>query len=248
MRGGPTALPDGPEGGQWPHDLTEGGRQAGSQASPTSFLPAGSPTPPHAPLQKTPFWGARHPAMLQCPGVGWGGRGGVVAPPAWQPRARRWQRLGSRCGGICAFAPAAHGHRREQDAPCGGSRPAAPNPGGSRESLGQQPLPPSDSWNVVGCGWALQQLGECWLRDTPNPARILESKGAPSTSIPASGCGLTPGPPAAGPAVVMPGLGPAGSPARGQGRPGMGSGHPRGTPMQGQAAHPRQRQRVLPAR
>lgn len=144
--GGRTGLPDGPEGGQWPRDLTERGRQAGSQTSPISFLPAGSRTPPHAPPQcpEDTVLGVTascHAAVSRGRGgVGW--PGGVVAPPAWQPRARRWQRLGSRCGGICAFAPAAHGHRREQDAPSGGSRPAAPQPGGSRVSLGQQPLPP----------------------------------------------------------------------------------------------------------
>lgn len=74
----------------------------------------------------------------------------------------------------------------------------------------------------------MKQLGERWHWDTPNRGRILESKRAPSTSIPAPGYGLIPGPPALGPALVMAGLGPASIPSWGQGSPGRGNRAPHG--------------------
>lgn len=125
------------------------GRCVSSQASPCFLPPHGLPAhpPPQAPSRAlgTLFWVSLSPPVLQCPRAEVGWLGGVVAPPAWQPSTHRWQSLGSRRGGICAFASAAHGGHREQDALHRGSGsarlPVALQPGGSGVPPRQHPVP-----------------------------------------------------------------------------------------------------------
>ncbi|XP_051665958.1 ankyrin repeat domain-containing protein 13B isoform X2 [Manacus candei] len=141
--------------------------------------------------------------MLQCPGagVGWPGEGSGGPPSLAAPRtqmAAPWQPVRRH---LCL-------HTRCPRAPPGTGRsvrgePARGPPSRRVQSTPGATAPPALGWDVVGCGWALQQLGERWHGDTPNPGEILELKGAPGTSTPALQCGLTLGPPALSPAVMM---------------------------------------------
>lgn len=246
---GRTGLPDGPEGGQRPYDLTEGGRKAGSQASPTSFLPAGSRTPPHTPPQSpddTVLGGTAscHAAVPRGRGGVAGGSGGppsLAAPRTqmaapWQP-VRRHLCLRTRC----PRPPPGTGRSVRGE-------PARGPPAGWIQGIPGATAPPA--LGQLGCGG--MRVGTAAVRGAlaqghPKP---WEDPGVQGSSQHLNPCmGLTPGPPALGPALVMAGLGPAGIPAWGRGRAGRGIRAPHGhSPMQGQAAHPRQRQRVLPAR
>lgn len=181
--------------------------------------------------------------------MGW--LGGAVPPPApaWQPGAHRWQRLGSRRGGICAFAPAAHGAlpgtgRSELGGGgWGGSRPArlpvATRPGGSGVPPGDGTL--SRCRGQPGCGGmrvGITAARGALARGHPQTWEGSWSpRGAPGTSSPAPGYGLTPRPPTLSPTLVRGGLGPAGILTQGhrsriwpRGARAEGPGHPTCTP------------------
>lgn len=199
--------------------------------------------------------------------MGW--LGGAVPPPApaWQPGAHRWQRLGSRRGGICAFAPAAHGAlpgtgRSELGGGGVGGKPAGEAARGHSTRRiwgtprGRHPFPLQGATGMRwDAGGHYSSSGSAGTGTPPNLGGILEPQGSSRHFQPRTGVRADAETPNAQPHA---GEGRAGASRHShpgpseqdlaKGSPGRGTGAPHVHPTtQGWAAHPRQRWRVLPA-
>ncbi|KAM9615785.1 uncharacterized protein ACIBXB_022055 [Morphnus guianensis] len=142
-----------------------------------------------------PFWGAPSPAVLQCPEakVGWLGGAVPPPPPAWQPGTHRWQRLGSRRGGICAFAPAAHGAlpgtgRSERGEAGRRGCPQPPNPADLGYPRGQHPFPLQGATGMRwDAGGHCSSSGSAGTGTPPTLGGILEPQGSSRHLHPCTG-------------------------------------------------------------
>lgn len=177
------ASPDSPEGVMVAPRPRRGRCPGLPRFLPPCTAPAPSLPPPPRALG-TRFWGSPIPAALQCPGaeVGWpGGSGGP--PPAWQPRAHRWQRLGSQRGGICAFAPAAHGALLGTGRSARGEAACGPATGQIRGTPGMAPPPATaGSRDAGGHGGGLGRTprtprGSLSPRELPAPPSLHRDTG-----------------------------------------------------------------------